>query len=205
MSSGLKGLAEAFEPAILGLRECCMPWTIEVWRWWPYELDGRLSNPTSYPAGRPAETSGLFEPEWPRRAWSVGTRVVGSAALPRTADDSRLCIGVDWAVRVPRRSDGDARLCDADLRSSGRRGSVGCWPRPDCLAGWDATAGVTVRARSGAGSSQGRSGLLLSRAHCLNLMQAAVSRVSAGGSKQHIAAQFNDGGGRGVVVHSIWR
>lgn len=78
----------------------------------------------------------------------------GSTALPRAAEDSRLCIGVDWAVRVPRRSDGDARLwCDTDFRSSGMRGSV-VWPRP-ALAGFEAT----VMVKPSFGSARGGEGL----------------------------------------------
>lgn len=102
-------------------------------------MEGRRSKPTSYP-GRFPDTSGLLEPEWPRLG-CMGASVDGSTALPRAAEDSRLCIGVDWAVRVPRLSDGDARLwCDADFRSSGMRGSV-VWPRP-ALAGFEATGMV---------------------------------------------------------------
>lgn len=68
----------------------------------------------------------------------------GSTGLPRTVEDSRLCKGVDWAVLVPRRSDGDARVwCDADLISSGMRGRM-VWPGP-ALAGCEATRDSNVR------------------------------------------------------------
>ena len=61
----------------------------------------------------------------------------GSTGLPRTVEDSRLCKGVDWPVLFPRRSGGEARLCDADLSSSGMRGRI-VWPGP-ALAGCEAT------------------------------------------------------------------
>lgn len=32
---GLRGLVFA-DDSRLGLRECWTPWTMEVWRWWPY-------------------------------------------------------------------------------------------------------------------------------------------------------------------------
>lgn len=37
MICGLRGLD--VELARLPFLECCMPWTIDVWRWWPYVPD----------------------------------------------------------------------------------------------------------------------------------------------------------------------
>lgn len=114
----------------------------------------------------------------------------GSAALPRTADDSRLCKGVDCAVLVPRRSDGDARLwCDADLRSSEMRGSVACWPEP-ALAGYEATS----RFQCQTPSSPEMPDLLLNispEPHCSKDLQAAVSKIAV---KLHIANSKAKGG-----------
>lgn len=39
---GLNGLVLP-DASALGLRECWTPWTIEVWRWWPYDCDGLRS------------------------------------------------------------------------------------------------------------------------------------------------------------------
>lgn len=43
---GLSGLV-AGELTKLVLRECWMPCTMDVWRWWPYESDGFRSTPRS--------------------------------------------------------------------------------------------------------------------------------------------------------------
>lgn len=37
MICGLRGFE--VELARLPFLECCMPWTIDVWRWWPYVAD----------------------------------------------------------------------------------------------------------------------------------------------------------------------